>query len=83
MLVGTKNGNISVGEVEKDHKDEVHSLVPACCTKFCHASMHLTEHKLIRSVHQEHSSVHNNNCLPSGQSGLRIMTGVVLSSATL
>ena len=23
MLVGTKNGNISVGEVEKDHKDEV------------------------------------------------------------
>ncbi len=26
MLVGTKNGNISVGEVEKDHKDEVHSF---------------------------------------------------------
>lgn len=25
MLVGTKNGNISVGEVEKDHKDEVQS----------------------------------------------------------
>lgn len=24
MLVGAKNGNISVGEVEKDHKDEVH-----------------------------------------------------------
>ena len=23
MLVGTKNGNIKVGEVEKDHKDEV------------------------------------------------------------
>ena len=31
MLVGTKNGNISVGEVEKDHKDEVNSLFSACC----------------------------------------------------
>lgn len=82
MLVGTKTGNISVGEVEKDHKDKVHSLVSACCTNFCHASMHLSEHKLIRSVHQEYSSVHN-DCLTSGQSGLCIMTGVVLSCSRL
>lgn len=27
MLVGTKNGNISVGEVEKDHKDELSMLI--------------------------------------------------------
>lgn len=25
MLVGAKNGNIKVGEVEKNHKDEVRS----------------------------------------------------------
>ena len=37
MLVGTKNGNISVGQVEKEHKDEVHTLFSACCINFCHA----------------------------------------------
>lgn len=30
MLVGAKNGNIKVGEVEKDHKDEVRSHHCTC-----------------------------------------------------
>lgn len=29
MLVGTKNGNVNVGEVEKSYKDDVQSL-PTC-----------------------------------------------------
>ncbi|DBB02871.1 TPA: hypothetical protein ACH3X1_013477 [Trebouxia sp. C0004] len=47
MLVGTKNGNVTVGEVEEDHKDEVDRLFSACCTSFRHAMSSALFHKTI------------------------------------
>ena len=44
MLVGAKNGNISVGEVEKDHKDEVFNQSSSLGRIQCMHSRIMQEH---------------------------------------
>lgn len=44
MLVGAKNGNISVGEVEKDHKDEVFKQFSSLGRIQCMHSRIMQEH---------------------------------------